>query len=130
MAPKGRTVSRNLRPGSVDVRRQRLREGRSLPGEAAVALHPQNDKIRATLHSKLAQQVRDMKLDGALGDEKLRRNFFVRQIIQQQVQHLMFAPADSDLAVERFATLQFWQDGLDKAGQHFARNPISAVGDL
>src|SRR5271157_3460490 len=104
----------------VDPRGSRLSQVACQPGEGAGALHPADNQVGPPLDPELAQQVGDVELHCALGDEQLAGDLFVGKVVEQQVEDFAFAATDVHLAVERLAAAQLRKDGFHKAGEQFA----------
>jgi hypothetical protein len=58
-------------------------------------LVPQKNQISAAMNPELGQHVRDMEFDGALGDFHFGCDFFVGQIVEQEIEHLDFPRTQS-----------------------------------
>jgi hypothetical protein len=97
-----------------------------LGGEAA--LEGEEDEISAAANTKFGEEVGDVEFDGALGDIEFAGDFLVGEILQERIEHFLFAAAKIGDAVGFDAATLSGKDGIDKAGKKLARNPEPAFG--
>src|ERR1700683_4656377 len=73
------------------------------------------DQVRAAANTILAEQLRDVKFYGALGDIQFIGDFLVGDIFEQGIEHLAFAAAQLGLAFDLHApTRMVGEDGVYK----------------
>src|SRR2546422_4354213 len=78
--------------------------------------------------SKLAQQVRDVELHGALGDIHFIGDFLVGKILEERIEAFLFAAAEMGDGVRLEAAPLTREDGINEAREHGARNQKTAIG--
>src|SRR5882672_4695512 len=97
---------------------------------SATLLVTKQDKVGSAANSKFAQQVRYVKFHSSFGDIELVPDLLVGQVLQQRIQHFLFAAAQIGGRVSlQAAAVRPTQDGVDKTGEYGARNPESSIGD-
>ena len=96
-------------------------------GLGETALKGQQDQIGAAADAKFVEQVRDVELDGALGDIEFAGDFLVGKILEKRIENFLFAAAEVGDRVGLQAASLAGENGIDEAGEHRTRNPEAAL---
>ena len=102
---------------------------RILLGLGHAALKSEENQVRAAAHTEFAEEIRDVKLNGALGDVEFIGDFLVRLIFQQRIQDFLFAAAEIGDRIGFQAASLTREHGIDEAGEKGAGHPETAVGN-
>src|SRR5262249_1642795 len=78
-------------------------------------LESEQDQVGAAANPEFAEQIRDVELDGALGNVELAGDFLVRKVLQKRVEHFLFSAAEIGDRVGFQAPPLTGQDRVDKA---------------
>src|SRR5581483_3933460 len=98
-----------------------------LRGELGLGIHAalerEKDQSRAAADTELIQQIRNVELDGTLGDIELAGDFLVGEIFEQGIENFLFAAAQVRHGIGFQAPALTGEDGINDAGKELARNP-------
>ena len=109
------------------LRNRRTSFDGSIGGGAA--LEAEENEVGAAADTELAEKIRDVELDGALGDVELAGDFLVGEVLEEQVEDFLLAAAEVGNGIGAKAPTLAREDGVHEAGKQRARHPESAIGD-
>src|SRR2546430_16329789 len=93
------------------------------------ALKGKKNEVGAAANPEFVEQVRNVKLHGALRNVELAGNFFVRKILQQRVENFLLAAAQIGDGIGLQAAALAGEDGINESREKLARNPESSTGN-
>ena len=93
-------------------------------------LEAKQDQIRASADAELQQEIRNVEFHRPLGNVQAIGNFLVDQVLEQPIEHFLFASAQLAGTISSETTpLRCAQNRIHEKGKHLARNPKAAVGN-
>src|SRR5438309_509541 len=93
------------------------------------ALKGKKNEVGAAANTKFVEQVRNVKLHGALCNIELVGDFFVGKMFQQRIENLLLAAAQIRDGVGLEAAALSGEDGINESREELPRNPESSAGN-
>src|SRR5438132_9605025 len=93
------------------------------------ALKGKKNEVGTAANTEFVEQVRNMKLHGALRNVELAGNLFVRKILQQRIENFLLATAQIRDGIGLQAAALAGKDGINESGEKLAWNPESSAGN-
>src|SRR5260370_20687204 len=93
------------------------------------ALEGEKNQVGTTAHAELDEQVRNVKLHGALGDIELTGDLFVRKVFEKRIENFLLTAAEIGDGVGLQAAALAGEDGIDESGEKLAPNPKGYARD-
>jgi hypothetical protein len=93
------------------------------------ALEGEEDQVGAAADAEFAEQVRDVKFYGALGNVEFAGDFFVGKILEERIENFLLAAAEIGDGIGFKAPALTGENGVNEARKDGARHPEAAIGD-